>query len=87
MRACRVDANHRAIVEALEKVGCLVLDLSRIGHGCPDLLVRRGASWWLVEVKVTSGKLRPAQVAFAQRWTEAVFVVRSVDDALKLVLA
>ena len=39
-RAARTDAPHKAIVSALRKVGCQVLDLSRVGRGCPDLLVR-----------------------------------------------
>lgn len=85
----RVDGNHRAIVKALRRVGCNVLDLSRVGAGCPDLLVscrRRGhlPSLLLMEVKTARGRLTADQQNFeAQGW--AVFVVRSVDEALKIV--
>lgn len=88
-RAARVDGNHKSIVEALRRVGCRVLDLSRVGDGCPDLLVslpQRGRvpELMLMEVKTSRGKMNAAQRIFeADGWP--VFVVRSVDDALRLV--
>ncbi len=89
-RAAKVDGNHGEIVQALRRVGCRVLDLSRVGAGCPDLLVslpQRGRipELMLMEVKTARGKLTQAQRIFdAAGWP--VFVVRSVDEALKLVL-
>ena len=39
------DSNHRAIREAIEAIGCPVMDLSAAGNGVEDLLVglRKGA--------------------------------------------
>ena len=85
----RVDANHGAIVAALRRVGCNVLDLSRVGAGCPDLLVscrRRGGlpDLLLMEVKTAKGKFSADQRKFeALGWP--VFVARSVEEALKIV--
>ena len=92
MRACRVDANHADIRAALRAVGCGVMDLSKLGDGKPDILVtriRRGGieAWWLMELKVAKGRLRAKQVTFAKGWPTTIHVVRSVDEALKLVLA
>jgi Holliday junction resolvase len=86
-RAARVDANHAEIVRALRSVGCSVLDLSRVGSGCPDLLVGwKGRQMVLMEVKVDKGELNAEQVTFADAWRgiEPV-VVRSVKEALDVV--
>lgn len=84
-RAARVDANHAAIVAALRRIGCEVLDLSAVGAGCPDLLVLHRGKLQLIEVK--DGAKRPSarrltadQVRFALHWP--VKVVRSVEDAI-----
>lgn len=86
--AARVDAPHAEIVKALRQCGCQVLDLSRVGSGCPDLLVRlprKGISdLWLMEVKTGRGKLNEDQRRFHALWPETI-IVRSVDDALKVV--
>ncbi len=85
----KVDANHHAIVVALRRVGCRVLDLSRVGQGCPDLLVslpkpRDLPTLVLIEVKTAKGRQTQDQVNFeAAGWP--VFMVRSVDEALKVV--
>ena len=47
----KLDANHAAIVRDLRMAGCTVVDLSKVGGGCPDLLVGRGRSTYLLEVK------------------------------------
>jgi hypothetical protein len=49
-RAAKVDANHADIVKALRAAGCGVLDLSKVGNGCPDLLVHAGVTV-LMEIK------------------------------------
>lgn len=84
----RHDGNHAEIVRALKRIGCGVLDLSRVGSGCPDLLVsvRNGRSrdLLLMEIKTAQGKTSAVQRAFeADGWP--VFVVRSVNEALALV--
>lgn len=82
----RTDANHTEIVEALRSHGAQVLDLSRVGRGCPDILVHFEGKIALVEVKVGKGKLTPAQVEFqAEGWP--VRVVRSVTEADQLMAA
>lgn len=91
-RAARVDGPHTAIVKALRRAGCQVLDLRSVGLGSPDLLVRaardvlagRWPAYVLMEVKTARGKLRPEQQAFIARWPETV-VVRSVEDALRAI--
>jgi hypothetical protein len=84
-RAARTDAVHAEIVKALRKVGCQVLDLSRVGEGCPDLLVRRrNGEPALIEVKTPRGRLTPDQQRFIADWPETI-VARSVDDALAAV--
>ena len=85
----RKDANHSEIVEALERVGCGVVDMSPLGKGVPDLLVsvknRYGRHLVLMEIKTAAGKVRKSQLAFeAEGWE--VFLVRSVEDALRVVL-
>lgn len=87
-RLGRKDANHGEIVKALERVGCRVVDLSRLGGGVPDLLVsyRNGKrrETVLVEIKTKDGKVNARQQAFeADGWE--VFVVRSIEDALAVV--
>ncbi len=85
----RTDANQSAIVSALRKVGCRVVDMSPLGGGVPDLLVslpRRKAlpDLVLMEVKTARGRLTRDQQTFeAAGWP--VFVVRSVAEALRIV--
>ena len=88
-RAARKDANHQAIVGALRTCGVAVLDLSRVGGGCPDLLVASGKRSVLVEVKDGSKppserKLRTSQQEFAQRWPLSIEVVETIDEAIAL---
>jgi hypothetical protein len=39
----------------------------------------------LVELKTPTGKLRPAQKDFHQWWKGEIVVVRSIDDALRMI--
>ena len=85
MRAARVDANHKAIVEALRRAGCAVLSLAAVGQGVPDLLVYVRGRLWLLEIKdgekaPSRRKLTEAQERFRQVWP--VELVESVDEAL-----
>lgn len=78
----RVDGNHAAIVAALRRVGCNVLDLSRVGGGCPDLLVQSGVALVLLEVKTARGRQTADQLHFeALGWP--VQVVRSIEEAFQ----
>jgi len=92
-RAAKVDANQREIKQVLERIGAEVLDLSRVGQGCPDLLVAFRGRNWLIECKrpkakgQTAGKTTDAQNEFIRRWNGRgqYAIVRNADDALRAV--
>ncbi len=85
--AGRVDGNHAAIVSALRKIGCRVWSTAPLGRGFPDLLVLRLGRLWLFEVKFPGEKLNDAEVKFHSEWrSESVCIVRSVDEAIALVV-
>jgi Holliday junction resolvase len=80
---------QRRIVDALRKAGCLVCVTSNRRHtantpGTPDLFVWHAGKWTALEVKSPSGKLTAKQSALTE--SGAVHVVRSVEDALFIVL-
>ena len=89
--ARHVDANQTAIVEALRKVGAVVVHLHTVGGGVPDLLVGWRGSWLLAEVKDGSKPpsrraLNPAQLAWhsaAQAAGLPVLVVTSPAHAVE----
>lgn len=82
-RAARTDTNHAEIVQALRQVGAEVLDLSRMGNGCPDLLVNFRGLMSLMEIKAETGEMTDDQLEFSLRWP--FDVVRSVDEALRAI--
>jgi Holliday junction resolvase len=90
-RAAKVDGNHREVVQALKAAGCTVLSLAGLGQrGVPDLLVARAGKLFLIEVKDgTAAKrqqqLRADQEAWAAKWNGPVYLVKSVDGAIKVV--
>lgn len=83
--ARRVDANHGEIIAALRKAGCAVLDLSRVGHGCPDILVSIAQKNHLLELKSRDGELTDDQFKFRDYWRAPVHIVRSPEQALEAV--
>jgi hypothetical protein len=85
MRAAKIDLNQPAIVDALRKVGVSVVSLASVGNGIPDLLAAKHDKVWLIEVKGPKGKLTFAQKKFVLEWPGVVHIVRSVDEALRLV--
>lgn len=90
MRAAKVDANQKEIVEALRKIGCTVQILSSVGKGCPDILIGFRGSNYLAELKdgkksKSEQKLTPDQVKWHSLWNGQVSVINSVEDAIKLV--
>lgn len=90
-RASKVDENQAEIVEALRKAGASVECLHAVGGGVPDLLVSFykyhmvEAETILMEVKTEKGKLTPDQVEWHNEWRGQVEIVRSVDDALRVI--
>jgi Holliday junction resolvase len=71
--ASRLDRTHTEIVSVFKQLGCSVLNLSRVGQGCPDLLVARNGVAALCEVKDGKARnrdkqLRKGQVDFVDQW-------------------
>lgn len=85
MRAARVDANHGDIVEALRAAGATVQSLASLGKGVPDLLVSHAQRVWCFEIKGPKGKLTPDQVEWIGQWQAPVHIVRTADDALRVI--
>lgn len=90
MRARKIDGNHTAVVDALEKAGCTVQSMAAIGCGCPDLLVGLGRMNYVLEVKDGSNvpskrRLTPDQVEWVRLWRGTVSVVETIDQALAAV--
>ena len=85
MRYAKVDKNQGVIVDALRKAGFSVKSTASIGDGFPDLICAKGSQCWLLEVKMEKGKLTPDQVKFMQDWKGEVYIVRTQEDALKIV--
>ncbi len=84
-RAAKKDANHNPIADVFKAMGCSVLDLSRVGEGCPDILVGFPHTAVLVEIKTATGKLLDTQLRFIRDWVGRVEVVRSEEEAIELV--
>jgi hypothetical protein len=82
-RAAKVDANQRAIIKALEKIGC---DVVVIGYPV-DVLCGYRCHNYMLEIKNPLGRnrLTSAQKEFIESWRGQVRVVRSVDEAIRLV--
>ena len=77
-----LDANHTEIVAGLRHIGATVVDLAKVGKGCPDLLVGWRGKTYLMEIKTKTGHMRATQEQFFRSWTGGhVAVVRSFDDA------
>ena len=81
----RVDLNQNEVVEALRRVGCTVQSLSDVGCGCPDLLVGFRGDWYVMEVKTSMGRLTDAEMTWINRAAGNVALVRSANDALRVI--
>ena len=81
------DANQDTIVEALEAVGCTVVDASPIGHDFPDLVVGRHGLTYLIEIKnpKARGKLTKGQRGFFDWWRGQIAQAETIDEALRIV--
>lgn len=89
-RKAKVDLNHAEIRDGLRQLGFSVLDLSRVGHGCPDLLVGglhihlNMYCLILVEVKQEKGKLTPEEETFFEEWKDYPRIIaRDIEDVLE----
>ena len=85
--AKRIDANQSEIVQAFERLGFSVVDLSRVGGGCPDLAISVHGVTWLVEVKTAEGTLDPSQIRFHRENKAHIEVCRSLADVERIAKA
>ncbi len=76
------DANEKEIVEALRAIGCSVYYMDKP----VDLLVGYRARNFLLECKTDNGKLTKDQKAFFPEWRGQVRVVKSAEEAIRVVL-
>jgi len=91
MKARKVDANQADIVKGLRAIGCSVAVTSSAGDGFPDLVVGYYGNNWLMEIKdgnksPSRQKLTPEQEQFHINWRGQIAVVKTIDEAIELVL-
>jgi hypothetical protein len=77
----RADSNHGEIVKRYEEMFCNVLDLHKLGFGCPDILVAFSGWCGLREIKTEAGNLEPSQKRFMETWRgPKITVIRTIAD-------
>lgn len=86
----RKDKNHAAIVEAIQKLGGIVIDMSRLGQGIPDIAVWTRAGWQVAEIKNPENAygrrgLNERQKEWAGNQKAPVFIIRTIEEAVALV--
>ena len=83
----RVDANQNQIIHTFIALGASVLNLSRVGEGCPDILVGYRKHSVLCEIKRNDkASYTEPQIKFMQNWRGGpVSRIDSVDAAIRLI--
>lgn len=90
------DANHNEIMRELTQAGLSVFSAHKVGEGFPDLVVggvmpctcgskRRVEQNVIIEAKTEKGSLNARQVEFHRFWKGQIAVVRTTQEALRLV--
>lgn len=84
----RVDANHRAVIEALWAAGLWAFSTAGLGGGFTDIITWVRGAFWLLEVKDGSRppsdrKLSPAEEKFHRQCPGNILVVLGPMDALQ----
>lgn len=79
------DANHAELARRYSEHFCQVLDLSTLGGGVGDTLVRintrSGHVLQLVEIKTEDGSLNSAQELFHRTWgKDCIIVAKTIHD-------
>lgn len=90
-RSARVDNNQKEIVKALRSIGATVESLASVGCGVPDLLVGYHGTNYLLEVKdgekpPSKQRLTPDETNWHLLWRGRVAIVRTVEEAIEMVL-
>ena len=85
--AKRTDKNQQEIMDAMRKMGASVTDLSKVGKGCPDLLVGINQKTALVEIKSSSkAKYTIHQEKWLETWKGGTVArIDSIDSAIQLI--
>jgi Holliday junction resolvase len=91
MRAAKIDANQREIVDYLRAKGVSVAITSNIGDGFPDLVCGFRGKNILLELKdgdkaISQQKLTAKQIVFHSLWRGQIAVVNSPETAWKEVI-
>jgi rhamnose utilization protein RhaD (predicted bifunctional aldolase and dehydrogenase) len=83
----RVDANQNQIIHTFIALGASVLNLSRVGEGCPDILIGYKKHSVLCEIKANEKSIyTEPQVKFMQNWRGGpISRIDSVDAAIRLI--
>jgi rhamnose utilization protein RhaD (predicted bifunctional aldolase and dehydrogenase) len=83
----RTDANQAQIIHTFIALGATVLNLSRVGEGCPDILIGYKKHSVLCEIKRNDkAPYTESQVKFMQNWRGgAISRIDSVDAAIRLI--
>ena len=84
MRACRVDANHKEIVEYFRGRCWSVLDIHTIKNCC-DIIVSRHGVTVAIEIKdgtkpPSARKLTKGEVLFKDTWQGQYYIITSIED-------
>lgn len=83
----RVDNNQKQIIHTFIALGASVLNLSRVGEGCPDILIGYKNQSVLCEIKQNEkSTFTESQIKFMQNWRGGtVSRIDSVDAAIRLI--
>lgn len=89
-RDARTDANQTELVKVLGQLGATVENTSGAHNGFTDIVVGLQGVTVLVEIKdgakvPSARKLTPAQIEVHDRFTGAITVIETVDQAVMLV--
>jgi len=85
------DANHHEVVEAMQKAGASVIDMSHVGRGFPDLIVGFQSQTILMEIKnpkTAYGRkgLNKNQLKWKEQWIGGAYcVVDGPEAALRMI--
>ena len=87
-RAARVDANQKALVATLRRLGCSVQHIHTVGQGCPDILVGWRGENYLFEIKddakpPSACRLTADEAIWHDAWRGSVDVIYNFNDALQ----
>lgn len=90
MKAARIDANQPSIVRSLRQAGATVQSLVEIGSGCPDILIGFRGKCFVAEIKdwkqpPSKQRLTPMEKKWHQEWQGQIAVIKTADEALKLI--